>query len=83
MYKVKPGRACSQGEGGTRDAESQNSCKGELLTRRNEPGKPSALKGACSVWERVVWKRANDQSPGTESVVSIALASPFGDGVTR
>jgi len=29
------------------------------------------------------WKRANDQSTGTESVVSIALASPFRDEVTR
>jgi hypothetical protein len=29
------------------------------------------------------WKRIDDQSTGTESVVSIALASPFGDEVTR
>ena len=29
------------------------------------------------------WKRANEQSTGTKSVVSIALASPFGNGVTR
>jgi len=29
------------------------------------------------------WKRVNVQSTGTESVVSIALASPFGDEVTR
>src|SRR5260370_15092286 len=41
-------------EGGTRNAESQNSCDGELPGGRNEPGKPSALKGARSVWERMV-----------------------------
>ena len=28
IYMVKPGRACSKGEGGTRDAESHNSCTG-------------------------------------------------------
>ena|SRR6266568_5552296 len=43
---------------------------GYLETRQSGSGKGS-------------WKRANDQSPGTESVVSIALASPFGDKVTR
>ena len=29
------------------------------------------------------WKRADDQSTGTESVVSFAPASPFRDEVTR
>ena len=46
-------------------------------------GKPSALKGARSVWERGVRNVLTTRVRERGLSVSITLASPFGDEVTR
>ena len=46
-------------------------------------GEPEYLETCQSGSGKGGWKRANEQSTGTKSVVSITFASPFGNGVTR
>ena len=46
-------------------------------------GKPSALKGARSVWERGVGNVLTTRVRERGLSVSITLASPFGNEVTR
>src|SRR5437588_5847464 len=46
-------------------------------------GKPSALKGARSVWERGVGDVLTTRVRERRLSVSITLASPFGNEVTR
>jgi len=70
-------------EEGTRDAESRTSCDGELPGGRNKPGKPSAVKAARSVWERGVGNVLTTRVRERGLSVSITLASPFGNAVTR
>jgi len=62
--------------------------RAKLIQRLAPSGEKQAWKAECIEicplgLGKGSWKRANVQSPGTESVVSIALASPFGDEVTR
>ena len=54
-----------------------------LDARRCFSGKPSALKGACSVWEKGVGNVLTPRVRERGLSVSITLASPFGNEVTR
>ena len=53
------------------------------ITDGNEPGEPDARKPARPVRERVVGNVSTSRVRERRVLVSIALASPFGDEVTR
>src|SRR5437763_868240 len=54
-----------------------------LSTKRGNSGKPSALKGARSVWERGVGNVRMTTVRERRVPAVVALASPFGDEATR
>ncbi len=54
-----------------------------LTAMRCFSGKPSALKGACSVWERGVGNVLTTRVRDRRVPVANALASHFGNEVTR
>jgi hypothetical protein len=54
-----------------------------LTAMRCFSGKPSALKGTCSVWERGVGNVLTTRVRDRRVPVANALASPFGNEVTH
>ncbi len=80
---VKPGRACGKDEGGVRDAPMPQLMRLPARSSGNEPGKPSALKDARSVWERGVGNVLTTRVRERGLSVSITLASPSENEVTR
>src|SRR5207237_8752533 len=53
------------------------------LQKEASSGKRSALRGACSVWERGVGNVLTPRVRERRLSVSITLASPFGNAATR
>jgi hypothetical protein len=54
-----------------------------LTAHRDVLGRAGCVERRSSGSGKGSWKRADDQSTGSESGVSSALGSPFGDVVTR
>ena len=83
MYTVKPGRACGKDEGGVRDARRPKLMRMPAITNGNKPGEPDARKPACPVRERGVGNVLTTRVRERGLSVSITLASPSENEVTR